>query len=404
MTESVLAERPPHISPAQVVDWDIYHPPAVEHGFHEAWQALQAPGIPDMVWTPHNGGHWIVTRGSLIAEVLEDHERFSSRIILVPKANGEHHRMIPTTIDPPEHRPWRLLLNDNLSPRAIRKVDADIRAIAVDLIEAVRGDGGCDFIASFASILPIRIFLKIVDLPAADGPRLKWLSDQLTRPDGSISFQDAVAEFHTYLGSVVDARLGTDRDDMLARMINGQVEGRPLIRHEALQLCSQILIAGLDTVVNFLGFAMLHLATHPEQRDRLAADPALIPTAVNELLRRYPIVTVGREARREMEFGGVMVMPGDMVITPTVLHGTDARANPHPLEVDFDRRNAEHSTFGSGSHRCPGAHLARTELVVSIEEWLRRVPDLALAEGASLRFQSGIVGCVETLPLVWTAP
>jgi camphor 5-monooxygenase len=400
---SPLAERPAHVPADHLVDWDIYHPPHVEQGFHEAWSALHAPGVPDMVWTPRNGGHWIATRGTLIAEILDDHARFSSRVIIVPKADGEHHGMIPTTIDPPEHRPWRLLLNENLSPRAVRTVEADIRAIAVELIEAVRADGGCDFIPAFAHALPIRIFLKIVDLPAADAPRLKWLSDQITRPDGSISFQDTVAEFHAYLGGIVDDRLAHGGTDMLARMINARVEGRPLTRHEALQLCSQVLIAGLDTVVNFLGFAMLHIATHPAQRDRLIAEPALIPAAVNELFRRYPLVTIGREARGDTAFGGVMIKAGEMVMAPTPLHGIDPRANPRAFEVDFDRRQADHSTFGTGNHRCPGAHLARTELVISIEEWLARAPDLRLAPNAKLTFSGGIVGCLNTLPLEWSA-
>jgi cytochrome P450 len=311
--------------------------------------------------------------------------------------------MIPTTMDPPEHRPWRMLLNDNLSPRAVRKVEADIRMIAVELIEAVRAEGHCDFIAAYAAILPIRIFLKIVDLPTTDAPRLKWLSDQITRPDGSISLKDTVAEFHAYLGTIVDTRLGTDRQDMLARMINTPVNGQPMSRFDALQLCTQILIAGLDTVVNFLGFAMLHLATHPAQRDRLVADRSLIPAAVNELLRRYPIVTIAREARHDMRVAGVDVQAGDMIVTPTVLHGIDARANDHPFDVDFDRRNAEHSSFGVGHHRCPGAHLARTELVISIAEWLGRVPDVRLAPEAEVRFSGGIVGCVNELPLVWSA-
>ena len=403
MAEAVLAERPAHVPADHVVDFDMYHPPRVEAGFHEAWLTLQAPGVPEMVWTPHNGGHWIATRGSLVSEILSDYERFSSRIIIVPKADGEHHKMIPTTVDPPEHRPWRMLLNESLSPRAIRKLESEIRTIAVDLIETVRADEGCDFVTAYAQILPIRIFLKIVDLPLEDGPRLKWLTDQLTRQGGEISFEEGVAQFHAYLGGVIDARLGGGGEDMLSRMINTPVNGHQMTRFEALQLCSQVLIAGLDTVVNFLGFAMLHLATHPEHRNRLAAEPALIPAAVDELFRRYPLVTIGREVRREMEFAGVVLKAGEMVMAPTPLHGMDTRANDDALKVDFHRQGSEHSTFGSGHHKCPGAHLAHIELVISLEAWLTRVPDFALAEGARVRFGGGIVGTVETLPLVWRA-
>lgn len=402
MSDAVLAERPAHVPAQNVFDIDMYDPPEVKHGFHEAWKALQAPGVPDMVWTPRNGGHWIATRGKLVSHVLNDHACFSSRIIIVPKADGEHHRMIPTTIDPPQHRPWRLLLNSSLSPKAVREIEAGIRAVAVELIEDVRAEGDCDFISAYANVFPIRIFLRIVDLPDGDTPKLKWLTDQITRPDGSISFADTVARFHDYLGGVIDARAGRDGQDMFSRMINGLVDGRSLTRHEALQLCSQVLIAGLDTVVNFLGFAMLHLASHPDQRDRLAADPTMIPAAVEELFRRYPIVTIGREVRGDMEFGGVSLKAGEMVITPTALHGMDERANERSLDVDFDRGTREHSTFGVGNHKCPGAHLARTEVRITIEEWLARVPDFALAPAAGISFSGGIVGCVDALPLVWT--
>ncbi|MFS0736741.1 cytochrome P450 [Sphingomonas sp. 1P06PA] len=403
MSGAATLDWPAHVPADHVVDFDMYHPPAVEAGFHDSWASLQADGVPDMVWTPHNGGHWIATRAPLIAEVLGDPSRFSSRIIMVPKADGEHHKMIPTTIDPPEHRPWRMLLNDQLDPRAIRRVEDQIRSIAVDLIEAVRADGRCDFIAAFASQLPILIFLKLVDLPAEDAPRLKWLTDQITRPDGSISFQDTVAEFHAYLDGVVSERRGTDRDDMFSRIINGRVEGRALDQHEALQLCSQVLIAGLDTVVNFLGFMMHHLATHPAERDRLAADFSLIPAAMNELLRRYPIVSIGREARTDLEFGGVTVKAGDMVIAPTVLAGLDERNDPAARTTDFDRRPPQHLTFGINHHRCPGAHLARTELVVSLEECLSRMPNVRLAPGTEVRYSGGIVGCLESLPIEWDA-
>lgn len=404
MQQPKLAERPAHVAPENVVDFDMYDPPNVAAGFHEAWTALHAPGVPDMVWTPRNEGHWMPTRGELIARVFEDHEHFSSRVIMVPKSDGEHHNMIPTTIDPPAHRPYRMLLNDSLSPRAIRAVDADIRAIAAGLIDAVAADGACDFITAFAERLPIEIFLNIVSLPKSDAPHLKRLADQITRPDGTMSFADAVQGFYDYLEPTIAARRGGTGEDMITRMVNGQVDGRALTDREALQLCAQILIAGMDTVVNFLGFVMLHLARTPEHQAALRDDPALIPAAVDELFRRFGIVTIGREVRADMEFGGVTLKAGEMVICPSQLHGLDARVHAEPERVDFHRPSAEHSTFGNGNHKCPGAHLARTEVKITIEEWLRRIPAFAVRPGAEVRFSGGIVGCVQSLPLVWTKP
>lgn len=400
---TALAERPPHVPEAHVVDFDMYAPPDVAADYHAAWTALQRDGRPDMVWTPRNEGHWIATRGELIARVFEDHEHFSSRCIMIPKSLGEHHGLIPTTIDPPRHRPYRMLLNASLSPKAVAMVEGEIRGIAAGLIEGFRTAGGCDVIRDFAEKLPIAVFLKIVDLPESDTPMLKRWTDATTRPDGTMTFEAAIGAFFDYLRPVIAERRGSGRQDMLTRMVSGEIDGRPLTETEALQLSAQILIAGLDTVVNFLGFVLLHLATSPAHRAALLADPSLIPAAVDELFRRYPIVSIGREVKADMEFGGVALKAGEMVLCPTALHGLDPRANDRPTDVDYHRPAAEHSTFGQGHHKCPGAHLARTEVRITIEEWLRRIPSFRLADGASVRMNGGIVGCLSALPLVWDA-
>lgn len=396
-----LVERPPHVPEGVVVDFDMYAPPNVDQGFHEAWLALRQPGTPDLVWTPRNGGHWMAMRGALVNEVLSNHEHFSSRIIVVPKIIGEQHRLIPTTIDPPAHRPYRVLLNSSLSPKAIGGAEARIRSTAIELIEAVRTKGQCNFTTDYAEQFPVRIFMGIVDLPLQDAPQLKFWSDCMVRHGMPMSFADARAAFYDYVAPYIDQRLGGAGEDMLSRMINGQVDGRALTREESLALVVQVLIAGLDTVVNFLGFVMLYLARTPDQRAVLAADPSLIPAAVDELFRRFPIVTIGREVRADMVVAGMNVKAGEIIITPTPLSGTDERMNEEPLKVDFHRKSMEHTTFGNGHHKCPGAHLARTEIRVTLEEWLQRIPEFSVAPGTVLKFGGGIVGTVNGLPLVW---
>ncbi len=398
-----LAERPENVPPERVVDFDMYHPPGVTADFHAAWQRLHAPGTPDLVWTPRNGGHWIATRGALIREISADWQRFSSRVIIVPKAAGELHKLIPTTIDPPQHHRYRTVLNETLAPRLVGHLEGHVRATAVDLIEPVVAQGHCNFTTAYAEVFPIRIFMGLVGLPIEDAGKLKAWADQMIRPDGSMPFEVAKQHIWDYLAPWIEARRGGTGDDLITRMINRPVDGRPLTRDEELQLTSQVMIAGLDTVVNFLGFVFLFLARHPEHRRALVEDPTLIPAAVEELLRRYPIVTVAREVRDDLDFDGVLLKRGDMVVIPGPLVGTDARLNERPLEVDFRRQGAVHGTFGNGRHMCPGSHLARLELRVTIEEWLKRIPDFAVAPGAELRFHSGIVGVVETLPLVWNA-
>ncbi len=401
MDQVLLAPRPAHVPPERVVDWDMYSPPGVEEDFHRAWARLLADDVPDVVWTPRNGGHWIAARGELIHEIYGDYKRFSNRIIMVPKEVGEEHHLLPTTLDPPAHRPFRTLLNENLAPKAIRGLEEKIREQAVDLIESFRSQGHCDFISQYSAEFPIRIFMSVVDLPMTDAPRLKYLTDQITRPDGSMTLVEAKQQYFDYLGPIVDARMGADGTDMLSRLVNGVVDGRPLNRTEALEITTQIIIAGLDTVVNFLGFVMQFLATDNEHRRQLVANPDLIPAAVEELIRRYPLVTVAREVREDMEFAGVALKAGEMILIPSPLHGIDPRTNKDPFKFDLNRTDSAHTTFGNGPHRCPGANLARTEIRVTMEEWLARIPEFEIEPGFKVKYHGGIVGCVDKLPLVW---
>jgi camphor 5-monooxygenase len=401
MNAALESERPAHVPEARVVDFDMYRPPGAERGFHEAWRSLHAPGVPDIVWTMRNGGHWIATRGDLIRRIFADFENFSNRIIVVPKAIGELHKMIPTTLDPPIHRPYRALLNESFAPKSVEAMEPGIRATAIALTEKVRAQGHCNFTTAYADIFPIEIFMRLVNLPLEDAPRLKYWADVMIRPDGKTPFDVAKHNIYDYLAPHISARRGGTGTDLITRLANGQVSGRALSDAEAVDFAAQVMIAGLDTVVNFLGFTFLFLARNPEHRRELASTPAMIPGAIEELLRRFPIVTVAREVRRDMKFEGVELRQGEIVVIPTPLVGMDERLNPNALEVDFHRRAAQHVTFGNGRHICAGMHLARLELKVALEEWLARIPEFELAPGAELRFESGIVGVLHSLPLVW---
>jgi len=305
------------------------------------------------------------------------------------------------SLDPPAHAPFRILLSGGLSPQRVSKVEATIRDLTVGLIEQLKPRGQCDFTTEFAELLPIKIFMQIVDISEHDTPKLKHFADQFTRPDGSLTYPQVVEHFHDSLAPLLAARRGSDGDDMLSRMINGQVDGRPLTDEEATNLCIQVLVGGLDTVVNFLAFVMLFMAENKTARDDLRANPDKLPLAINELARRFPLVTVGRELRHDMEFEGVTLKQGEMIVAPTILHGLGEHETPDPITVDFKRENVQHSTFGAGSHSCPGAHLARTETRLVLEAWLPRIPAFHLPAGQDIRFTGGIVGIVNALPLEW---
>ena len=397
------AQVPPHVPPECVIDFDLFAQPAPDEDFFEYWKKLQGEGKPDFVWTPCNGGHWIATRGEDIHTIYADHDLFSSRNILLPVERNEAIRVLPTSLDPPEHRPFRNLINHGLSPRVVRGLEPSIRELTVSLIEAFRARGHCEFASEFAEMLPISLFLKMVNLPVEDRIRLKALSEQVNRPDGSMTPEEVNQGFYDYLMPVLLERRANPGDDLFSQFLAGSIDGRPMTDGEAFELCMQVLIAGLDTVVSVLGFLMMFLARNPGHRRQLIDDPAMIPPAVEEFLRRFPLVAIPRTVIRDMEFQGVTFKAGDLILVPTMLHGLDDRAYQCPLDVDFNRRIGIHSTFGAGVHRCPGSLLARAELRIFLEEWLSRIPDFDIAPGRTPKVLYGIVGTVVDLPLVWQA-
>ena len=404
MSASAIAivARPDNVPPDRVVDFDIFHPMSDGQDPHTAWKALQDSTDRSLVWTPHNGGHWIVLRGKIVETVLSDYERFSSFTVLVPKETaGVAYRFYPLSLDPPRHGPYRQLLNENLMPRSVNPLEGRIRDLTVELIETFRERGHCDFIREFSEVLPLRVFMELVDLPLDDLPRLKYLADQFTRPDGSIELHEVTRLFQEYLAPVIKARRGKGGSDMLSKIINGAIDGRDVTDEEASNLAIQVCVGGLDTVLNFMGFVMVFLAGNPEFRHQLRADRSLIPDAVMELLRRFPIVCDAREVRLDQEFEGVSLKQGDMVLAPTVLHGLDSSENDNPLEVRIKRKRPRHSSFGKGAHVCPGQYLARLEMRILLEEWLERIPDFSLKEGTVVTYSGGIDLTVRPYVLVW---
>ena len=397
-------QPPSHVPADRIVDIDIYLPPGLEsQGFHKAWSDLSASN-PAVVWTPRNEGHWIALGGEALQDVQSDPARFSSRVIVLPKSVGEMHGLIPTTIDPPEHRPYRQLLNAHLNPSAIRGLSDSIRATAVDLIEGFASRGHCNFSAEYAEQFPIRVFMALVGIDAAEAPKIRHWAECMTRPGMDMTFDEAKAVFFDYVAPLVDARRETPGEDMISALLHADLgEGRRLTRDEALSVVTQVLIAGLDTVVNVLGFIMRELAENAALRADLRQRGADIVPVVHELFRRFGLVSIAREVRHDIEFHGVHLKAGDMIAIPTQVHGLDPRVNPDPLTIDPTRKRARHSTFGSGPHMCPGQELARKEVAITLEEWLKRIPDFHLAADADTQCSGGIVGQVNRVVLEWDA-
>lgn len=395
-----LAPRPPHVPHDRVALFDIYRPPNAAEDIHKAWMTLQRDDV-SVVWTPYNGGHWIATRADEIGEVFADHTRFSSRVFVVPKAIGEIHRIIPNTLDPPKHWPVRKLLNNVLNPRVVNRMEDSIRQTAIDLIEDLKPKGECEFLADFAENLPVRIFMDMCGLPMADVPKLKFWMDQLVKPDPVMPYEEVFPLFHEYFAPITEERTGGSGGDAITDIVNRTIDNRPLTRDEKLNVLTVFLMGGIDTVYNLLGYTFLFLARSPGHRQQLVNDPSLIKAAVNEFIRRFPVVSTAREVCQDTEMDGVFLKKGDMIVPPTQLYGMDDRKNTNPLEVDFHRKSIDHATFGRGDHVCPGAHIGRLELSIAVTEWLKRIPDFSIRGGAEVYHQGGIIASVSSIPLVW---
>ena len=393
--------RPAHVPANLVVDFDVYNPPGVEQDLQLPWKRLQESGVPDMVWSSCYGGHWLPTRGKLAAAMYADHENFSNRLSILPREVGEHHFGIPQSLDPPQHGPFRMLLNSLLGPKQVMTMETEIRTLAISMIEGLRTKGHCDFANDYANMLPVSIFLRMVDLPLADREMLLELNNSIIRPNSAtMNGEEAIRRLQEYLSGPVQQRLGHDGQDMFSKMINGTVFGRKLTSDEALNMAYLVMQGGIDTVSNLMSLAMRFLAEHPEKRRELQLNPASIPAAIEEMVRRFPVTVQVRTVRHDIHYGGVDMKQGDIVVLGTPVAGLDERDNPDSAQCDFHRAAREHTTFGNGPHRCPGAHLARLEMRITLEEWLARIPEFELAS-SDIRCRGGVVGGLVALPLRW---
>jgi cytochrome P450 len=400
---SALALRPDHVPEDRVIDFDVYQQPPAGACPQQMWFDMQRRASHPVMWTPHNGGHWIAMTPDLTESVLSEWDIFSTKVVMVPREPmGEtYSKYLPLPLDPPDHIEFRRILNDNLGAKSIARMKEDVEELTIALIERFRNKGRCNFTTEFAEQLPVRIFMRVVDLPEEDFPRLKYLSDQFTRPDGSITHPEVERQFSDYIGPIIRSRRGKHGEDLITEMINGKVFDRPISDDEAENMCIQVLIAGLDTVVNLLGFIFSYLATDADLRRKLASDPTLHDDAINEFLRRFPLVSNAREIRREVEFGGVTLKPRDMIMGSTILVAMSEQTNADPLAFQLRRAKRHFYLFGKGIHVCPGAPLARLELKVILKEWLARIPEFRLAPGENLTYMSGIVSAVCPFDLEW---
>jgi cytochrome P450 len=351
------------------------------------------------------GGMVVVGGDAEVRHVLSHPEIFSSGIDAV--AIGQVRPLIPLQIDPPHHRNYRKLLDPIFAPRQVALLEDRTRDLVRGLIAAVVDEGGCNFHEAVAEPLPTTVFLQLLGLPVERAKEFIALKDGIIRPPVStnrerVEYTAEVGQrIYAVLQEAIDQRLEQRADDVLSTFLDAEVDGHRLTVEDVLDIGYLFFLAGLDTVTASLDCMISYLAQHPDQRRRLVDDPALIPHAVEELLRwETPVQGVIRIAAADSEIAGCPIPKGKVVSVVLGSANTDERAWPDVDTIDFDRAENRHIAFGGGAHRCLGSHLARMELRVALEEWHRAVPDYRIRDGVDLHYSQGL-RAVENLELTW---
>jgi cytochrome P450 len=397
---SIMPEHPP------VTDWvnDFDHtdPRWTENPF-PIWEQLRATS--PVVHTDRFLGCYLPTTYEAVREIAHDTEHFSSRRVLVRDVRPEiTARAPPITSDPPEHKPAKQLLLPPFTPDAMKKLEPRVRAICNELIDEFIADGKCDAAARYTKHIPVRTIAHMLGIPEKDSDLfIKWIHEIL---ELGIKDQGALMrganDMTEYFAGHVEHRKTHPTDDLISTMMKARDRnGQPLSDDHVLGSLRLLLIAGIDTTWSAIGSSLWHLAKTPADRERLVREPELMPIAVEELLRAYSPVTMAREVMKETVISGCPVKSGNMVLLSFPAANRDPAMFPDADKVVIDRKENRHAAFGLGIHRCVGSNLARMEMTVAIEQWLKRIPDFRLDSAGTVTWSEGTVRGPRQLPFLF---
>ena len=385
-----------------VRDFDHTDPAWTENPF-PIWEKLRA--VSPVVHTDRFLGCYLPTTYQAVKEIAYDTEHFSSRRVIVRDIRPEQTASAPPiTSDPPAHKPAKQLLLPPFTPDAMKKLEPRVRAICNELIDEFIADGKCDAAARYTKHIPVRAIAHMLGIPEKDGELfIKWIHGILElgiKDDNAL--MSAVQEMDAYFADHIEHRKKHPSDDLISTLMNARdKDGQPLSDQHVRGSLRLLLIAGIDTTWSAIGSSLWHLAKTPADRNRLIAEPELMPLAVEELLRAYSPVTMAREVVKETTVSGCPVKPGNMVLLSFPAANRDPVMFPDADKVVIDRKENRHAAFGLGIHRCVGSNLARMEMTVAIEEWLKRIPDFRLDPAGNVTWSEGTVRGPRQLPMLF---
>jgi pimeloyl-[acyl-carrier protein] synthase len=354
-----------------------------------------------LLWIP-DLNRWMVTGHRQALEILR-HEKFSS-----DRSRWDDYQLPPGldrppggmfVMDPPDHTRLRSLVQQAFTPQVVERLRLRVEELADDLLDAASGQDA-DLMAVFAGPLPATVFADLLGIPAAEQEMFRNWTTTLIEAIDPVSHHlvsdagtSAQQELEGYLSEVVSARRREPREDLISGLVRAEASGDRLTSGELLEMCILLTIAGLETTTNLIGNGVNSLLDHPEEAARLRAEPKVITTAVEELLRfDSPIQVSGRVPREDVEVDGKVLRAGQMVGILLGAANRDPEEFPAPARLDLSRTPNRHLAFSRGIHFCLGAPLARLEGAIAIPALLRRFPQMSRAGEPKLRHNVHVRG------------
>jgi len=378
---------------------------------HDVFQRLRNEA-PVHFHRERNGGpgFWTVSKYHDLITVSKDNRTFSSyrggtNIFDLSEEQLAEVRSIMLNMDPPAHSKYRKLVSQVFVVRIISALEPHVRELASRIIDDVVERGECDFVTEIAAELPLQVIAEFLGVPHDERKKLFEWSNKLIGFDDP-EFQNsmdegrmAAMEIYMYANQLAAQRRERPESDIVTRLLQGEVDGERLTEQEFDSFFLLLAIAGNETTRNLISGGMLALLEHPEQWRRLKANPALMPTAVEEMLRWVsPVMHFRRTATRDTVLRGQPIREGDKIVMFYPSANRDEEIFPNADQFDIGRTPNEHIAFGIGEHFCLGSNLARLEIRIIFEELVRRLPDIELA-GPARRLRSNFINGIKTMPV-----
>lgn len=327
------------------------------------------------------GGFWLLTRYDDVAAALRDWKTYSSAmpgVEAIPAIIPRDEPLLPIEMDPPHHTDYRALISPVFRRRRVEELHGRLTEIASELLSDLVTRPEHDVVADFAQPFSLNTLAAFMNLPREDTPQWRrWVDGMLGSFADPASARVQAEQFGAYIDGLVRVRMEAPQEDFVSMLLEAEVQGKRLTPEEIRAFVLLTLIAGHDTTSSAMSITLEHLSRHPALLARLRAEPALIPTAVEEFLRySAPIQTFGRNATRDVQLHGEEIGAGDVVALSFGSANRDPSVFDRPDEVVVDRSPNRHLTFGTGPHLCVGAHVARLELQVMLEQFTSRVEEI----------------------------